>query len=83
MRILCLSAAVLAPRIHPHDGVVQAEPGLPPEVLDALRSLGPVVEWEAADLFFGGVHAVLRRADGSAAAFGDPRRGGAAVVLAP
>jgi len=82
-RGLDLSAAVLAPRIHPHDGVVQAEPGLPPEVLDALRSLGPVVEWEAADLFFGGVHAVLRRADGSAAAFGDPRRGGAAVVLAP
>jgi gamma-glutamyltranspeptidase/glutathione hydrolase len=81
-RGLDLRSAVLAPRIHPHDGVVQAEPGLPPAVLAALRALGPVAEWPAPDLYFGGVHAVLRRADGTAEAFGDPRRGGAAVVLA-
>ena len=82
-RGLDLREAVLAPRIHPHEGVVQAEPGLAPEVLKALRALGPVVEWPAPDLFFGGVHAVLRSAEGTAGAFGDPRRGGAALVLGP
>ncbi len=40
-----------------------------------------VVRWSGRNLFFGGVSAVELRADGSLAAAGDPRRGGAGVVV--
>jgi len=40
-----------------------------------------VVRWRQRNLFFGGVSAVEIRDDGSLAGAGDPRRGGAAVVV--
>ena len=40
-----------------------------------------VVTWADRNLFFGGASAVERRADGSLAAAGDPRRGGQGLVV--
>jgi gamma-glutamyltranspeptidase / glutathione hydrolase len=75
--------AVDAGRIHYEEGVVQAEPGVGP---DALARLGrgdlSVARWRRRNLFFGGVHAVARDpASGELRGGGDPRRGGAVVVL--
>ena len=76
-----LGVAVGTPRLH-WDGVqVQAEPGLPASVLAAVGELGPVNEWPAPDLYFGGVQAVRRHPDGSVEAVGDPRRGGVGLVV--
>jgi gamma-glutamyltranspeptidase/glutathione hydrolase len=73
-RGLGVGDAVERPRVHWDDGVVQAEGGADADGLD-------VRQWEGRNLYFGGVNAVEVRADGSLAAAGDPRRGGAAVVV--
>lgn len=73
--------AIAGPRMHPGDGGVQMEPGWPTEVPTLLRKSEPVNIWPAPNLFFGGVHAVTRHADGSVTAVGDSRRSGAAVVV--
>jgi len=39
------------------------------------------VRWEALNLYFGGVQAVVRGPDGASDAAGDPRRGGVGVVV--
>jgi len=39
------------------------------------------VRWAGRNLYFGGVAAVERCADGSLAAAGDPRRGGHGIVV--
>jgi gamma-glutamyltranspeptidase/glutathione hydrolase len=62
--------AVDAPRMHFADGVVYAEPGLEGDVRFGRKNL-----------FFGGVSAVELRSDGALAAAGDPRRGGAGMVV--
>src|SRR5262249_31583546 len=69
--------AVDAPRIHLEDGAVHAEQGVD------VSELGPerVTLWKARNLFFGGVSAVEILPDGTLAAAGDPRRGGAAFVV--
>jgi gamma-glutamyltranspeptidase/glutathione hydrolase len=75
-------AAVDAPRVHWEDGVTYTEPGVD---LGALASTGrppsTVAPFRARNLFFGGAQAVVRRSDGSFSGGGDPRRGGAAVVV--
>jgi len=76
--------AIAAPRIHVEgDGPVHLEGGRPDsdavELADAGRE---VVRWAGRNLFFGGVAAVERRADGSLEAAGDPRRGGDGQVVA-
>jgi gamma-glutamyltranspeptidase/glutathione hydrolase len=72
--------AVEAPRVYVEAGIAHCED---PAVGDELEAAGyPVVRWTRRNLFFGGVSAVEVREDGSLAAAGDPRRGGAAVVLA-
>lgn len=69
--------AIDAPRLHFDDGTVYAEPGT---AVDALTAAGrTVVPFRDRNLFFGGVQAVQRTADGGVTAGGDPRRGGAAV----
>ena len=85
-----LADAVAAPRVHVSSHhQVHVEPGLTDADLDALRRLTvergwPEVEsWPTTNVFFGGVHAVRRNADGSVVAVGDGRRGGAAAVLTP
>ena len=78
-RGLGVERAVEAPRIHFEEGVAHCED---PAAADALEAAGyPVVRWRERNLFFGGVSAVEIRDDGTLAGAGDPRRGGAAVVV--
>ena len=69
--------AVAAPRVHLEDGVVHAETGVDTTALGP----EPLTQWQGQNLFFGGVNAVEVLGDGSLAAAGDPRRGGAAIVV--
>jgi gamma-glutamyltranspeptidase/glutathione hydrolase len=47
-----------------------------------LEELGyEVVRWRSRNLYFGGASAVGLREDGALEAAGDPRRGGAGVVV--
>ena len=76
-------AAVNAPRVHFEAGVLSAE------VCDMvgggslLDTLGAteIVRFADRSLFFGGVHLVRRRANGDLEGAGDPRRGGACIVV--
>jgi gamma-glutamyltranspeptidase/glutathione hydrolase len=71
--------AVEAPRIHFEDGVVYAEPGVDTGPLEAAdRALS---RFHQRNLFFGGVQAVARDPEGTLGGGGDPRRGGAAIVV--
>jgi gamma-glutamyltranspeptidase/glutathione hydrolase len=79
-RGLDVTAAVDAPRVHAEEGVVHCED---PRVADELEQAGrAVVRWRERNLFFGGASAVEVDEDGSLSAAGDPRRGGAGVVVA-
>jgi gamma-glutamyltranspeptidase/glutathione hydrolase len=71
--------AVRAPRVHFEDGVVYAEPGIDTGALEhAGRAIG---RFRELNLFFGGVQAVVRDRRGRFSGGGDPRRGGAALVV--
>ena len=71
--------AVRAPRVHFEDGVVYAEPGIDTAALErAGRAIGAFREL---NLFFGGVQAAARDTQGRFSGGGDPRRGGAALVV--
>jgi gamma-glutamyltranspeptidase/glutathione hydrolase len=79
---LPVGEAIDAPRVHVDEPHVHCEGGQDPATLEALEKAGyDVVRWRRRNLFFGGVAAVERREDGSLAAAGDPRRGGAGVVV--
>jgi gamma-glutamyltranspeptidase/glutathione hydrolase len=65
-----VAEAVEAPRVHLDGDVVHAEPGAEGDV-----------RWRERNLYFGGVSTVELRADGGLAAAGDPRRGGAGMVV--
>jgi gamma-glutamyltranspeptidase/glutathione hydrolase len=75
--------AVEAGRLHFEEGTVQAEPGVDASGLDRLERRGyAVARWRRKNLYFGGVHAVARdAATGELSGGGDPRRGGAVVVV--
>ena len=61
---------------------MQCEGEWDPAELDRLVSWGyEVVRWKRRNLYFGGVAGVEMREDGSLAAAGDPRRGGAGIVV--
>ena len=71
--------AVSRPRLHPVDGLVNVEPGLGAEVVEALEQLGVEVrEWPGRHHYFGGVSVVTR-----SGAAGDPRRSGSAALVPP
>jgi gamma-glutamyltranspeptidase/glutathione hydrolase len=71
--------AVQAPRVHYEDGVVYAEPGIDTAPLErAGRAIG---RFRELNLFFGGVQAAARDRRGRFSGGGDPRRGGAAVLV--
>ncbi len=74
--------AVSAPRVHFEAGAVQAEPGVDEHGLDVLAQRSyQLVRWQERNLFFGGVHAVVRDpASGALSGGGDPRRGGAVAL---
>ena len=69
--------AVESPRIHWDGAIMQVEPGLSQEAVDALKKNWPVNIWTTVDVYFGGVHTVIPNIGGG----GDPRRGGSVRVL--
>jgi gamma-glutamyltranspeptidase / glutathione hydrolase len=74
--------AVRAARVHFEDDVVQAEPGVDEASLARLEENGVrIARWQRPNLYFGGVQAVARDPDGALAGGGDPRRGGAVVLV--
>jgi gamma-glutamyltranspeptidase/glutathione hydrolase len=78
-RGLRVEEAVEAPRVHAEEGVVHCEDS---DVADGLEAESrAVVRWRQRNLYFGGVSAVEAAEGGELAAAGDPRRGGAAVVV--
>jgi gamma-glutamyltranspeptidase/glutathione hydrolase len=79
---LGVADAIDAPRVHLDEPHVHCEGGHDPAELDRVAALGyDVVRWRRRNLFFGGAAAVELLPDGSAAAAGDPRRGGAGVIV--
>jgi gamma-glutamyltranspeptidase/glutathione hydrolase len=69
-------------RVHLDEPTVQCEGGSDPAELDRLAAWGyELVRWKKRNLYFGGVAGVEMRGDGSLAAAGDPRRGGAGIVV--
>ena len=75
---LGVADAIDRPRVHLEEGRLHLEPGL-----EAPPGSWEVVPWRHRNLYFGGVAAVETLADGTLAAAGDPRRGGAGVVVNP
>ena len=75
--------AVDRPRVHWEGKAVEAEPGVDEAALAALERDGwPVQRFRERSLYFGGVQAVARDPEtGELSGGGDPRRGGAAVVV--
>jgi gamma-glutamyltranspeptidase/glutathione hydrolase len=74
--------AIDRPRVHFEATHVHTEGGNDPDELDRLESWGyELVRWRGRNLFFGGAAGVEMQEDGSLAAAGDPRRGGAGVVV--
>src|ERR1700729_718535 len=72
-------AAIDAPRVHFEDDMVYAEPGIDVPALQAAgRSVSP---FRDRNLFFGGAQAAAIDAAGRFSGGGDPRRGGAAIVV--
>jgi gamma-glutamyltranspeptidase/glutathione hydrolase len=77
-----VAAAIAAPRLHLDGTHLHCEGGHADGELERLERLGyDVVRWRRRNLFFGGAAAVETCADGTLAAAGDPRRGGAGVVV--
>jgi gamma-glutamyltranspeptidase/glutathione hydrolase len=71
--------AVVAPRVHFEDGIVYAEPGVDTTALEAARRA--IARFRDLNLFFGGVQAAERDRSGRFWGAGDPRRGGAAIIV--
>jgi len=71
--------AVRAPRVHFEDGVVYAEPGVDTAPLE--RAGRAIARFRELNLFFGGVQAAAHDEQGRFSGGGDPRRGGAAIVI--
>jgi gamma-glutamyltranspeptidase/glutathione hydrolase len=74
---------VRAPRVHFEDDALQAEPGIDEAALGRLEEAGMTISrWRRPNLYFGGVQAVARDpSSGELEGGGDPRRGGAVVLL--
>jgi gamma-glutamyltranspeptidase/glutathione hydrolase len=76
-----VARAIESPRLHVDGDTLHLEGGWADDGLGSLPSSWDVVRWEGINLFFGGVQAVERTANGALAAAGDPRRGGAGLVV--
>jgi gamma-glutamyltranspeptidase/glutathione hydrolase len=69
------------PRVHLEGDDLHCEGGHDPAELDKLEQMGwNVTRWRRQNLYFGGASAVTME-EGALAAAGDPRRGGAGVVV--
>jgi gamma-glutamyltranspeptidase/glutathione hydrolase len=79
---LPVGEAVARARVHLEGPLLHCEGGHDPAELDRLEALGyGLVRWRRRNLYFGGVAAVEVAGDGTLAATGDPRRGGAGIVV--
>jgi gamma-glutamyltranspeptidase/glutathione hydrolase len=80
---LSVADAIERPRVHLEGSHVHCEGGADQAELDRLASWGyELVRWRRRNLYFGGASVVELRSDGTLAAAGDPRRGGAGLVVA-
>jgi gamma-glutamyltranspeptidase / glutathione hydrolase len=80
---MALSAAIARPRAHLDGHALHVEPGLGEAVEEDLTRRGyNVVRWPTPNVYFGGASVVALQDDGRLDAAGDPRRGGAGVVVA-
>jgi gamma-glutamyltranspeptidase/glutathione hydrolase len=78
---LPVDEALDRPRVHLEGDDLHCEGGHDPAELDKLEGMGwNVTRWRRQNLYFGGAAAVTLD-DGKLAAAGDPRRGGAGVVV--
>jgi gamma-glutamyltranspeptidase/glutathione hydrolase len=79
---LTVEDAIERPRVHlDEEEVLHCEGGHDPKELDKLEAMGwNITRWRNRNLFFGGAAAVTLDG-GELAASGDPRRGGAGVVV--
>jgi gamma-glutamyltranspeptidase/glutathione hydrolase len=74
---LPLAHAIAAPRLHVEGDHVSFEAGLHADAVAALTQLFPDhTAWPEPNMFFGGVHSVLRSPEGRLTGCGDPRRDG-------
>ena len=74
--------AIAAPRVHLEGDQLNLEGGIDPVVADELEDRGyEVVRWNDLNLYFGGASAVALTSAGQLEAAGDPRRGGAGVIV--
>ena len=79
---LPVEEAIDRPRVHLDEPHVHCEGGHDGAVLDRLEADGyDLVRWRRRNVFFGGSSAVEVAPGGRLAAAGDPRRGGAGVVV--
>ncbi|MGH3092410.1 MAG: gamma-glutamyltransferase, partial [Gaiellaceae bacterium] len=80
---LSVSEAIGAPRVHLEGDVLQLEGGVVRETAERLEEWGyEITRWAGRNLYFGGASGVARHGAGELEAAGDPRRGGAGVVVA-
>ncbi len=77
LRGVPVEEAIERPRIHVDGDILHLEDGLLEDALEGWKT----VRWAGRNLYFGGVAAVERCADGTLAAAGDPRRGGHGIVV--
>jgi gamma-glutamyltranspeptidase/glutathione hydrolase len=76
-----VAKAIDAPRMHVEGSTLHLEGGIADDAALRLHDSWEVVRWAGLNLYFGGVQAVELRSDGTLAAAGDPRRGGAGLVV--
>ncbi len=74
--------AVQSPRIHYENGLLHLESNFSPQIVRQLKKrFSRVKVWPGFNMFFGGAHTVLQRADGEMAGTGDNRRLGVCLRL--
>jgi gamma-glutamyltranspeptidase/glutathione hydrolase len=74
--------AVDAPRLHLDNGLLSIEGGFAEDAVRAAAACAPESRsWPDRSLFFGGVHTIHAEVNGGLTAYGDPRRGGAAITV--
>lgn len=79
---MTVEQAVNSPRTHGENGRFHVEPGLTEaEILNPLLTNQQVVRWREKNLFFGGVHTVMKTSDNLLVGAGDNRRDGAVAKL--
>ncbi len=76
-----VAEAIDAPRLHAEGSTLHLEGGWGENAVARLPETWDVVRWDGQNLYFGGVQGVVRDPDGTLAAAGDPRRGGAGLVV--